>query len=174
VCDGSVGCDGWRCPSEHATAWHIRILSRPGCVRSSRWCCRWCRCCRWCCSLFRGIDYAQRLPTGHSTGPCRSILSRGLGGCPYRALRYRLRLRYRFRLTYRFRLVYRLRLGQCNGWLLLVFNGMRTPPDHATFRHRYQLLRVEISSTIWGKTSNMSPTTPKSATSKIGASSSVL
>src|SRR5699024_10502349 len=165
---------GSRCPSDHATAWHIRILNRPGCVRSGMWCCLWCRVCRWCCSLFRGMVYAQRLPTGHSAGPCRSILSRGLGGCPYRALSYRFRLRYGFRLSYGFRLGYRLWLGLCNGRLLLVFNGKRTPPDHATFRHRYQLLRVEISSTIWGKTSNRSPTTPKSATSKIRASSSLL
>lgn len=59
-------------------------------------------------------------------------------------------------------------------WRVGVFDGQRLPSDHATFRHRYQLLRVLSSSTTLGRTSNRSPTTPKSATSKIGASSSLL
>src|SRR5699024_349126 len=104
----------------------------------------------------------QWLPTGHSAGPYHSVLNRWFGRCRSGLL------------GYRFGRSFLVRLDLCNGRRLLVFNGKRTPPDHATFRHRYQLLRVEISSTIWGKTSNKSPTTPKSATSKIGASSALL
>src|SRR5699024_12819986 len=101
----------------------------------------------------------QWLPTGHSAGPYHSVLNRWFGRCRSGLL------------GYRFGRSFLVRLDLCNGRRLLVFNGKRTPPGHATFRQRYQLLRVEISATNCGKTTHKYPTTPTSDTKENGTTS---